>query len=120
MDILKLLDEIRNTSECIVYSPCGLPVLSNGVSSVSYTHLDVYKRQQYYSINVPMISGLDEETTYLKNGEVNHIVLNYEKIRDNQVFKLEELEINQYSKQHLFVKDVYKRQLQIFLVLLLV
>lgn len=32
MDILKLLDKIRNTSECIVYSPCGLPVLSNGVS----------------------------------------------------------------------------------------
>lgn len=31
MDILNLLNEIRNTQDCIVYSPCGLPVLSEGV-----------------------------------------------------------------------------------------
>ena len=67
---------------------------------VVFNNLDMNEQKQYYSINIPVISGLDEETTYLKNGEVDHIVLNYEKIRDNQVFKLEELEINQYSKQH--------------------
>lgn len=70
---------------------------------VVFNNLDMNEQKQYYSINIPVISGLDEETTYLKNGEVDHIVLNYEKIRDNQVFKLEEFEANQYSKQHLFV-----------------
>ena len=31
MDILNMLDKIRNTQGCIVYSPCGLPILSEGV-----------------------------------------------------------------------------------------
>ena len=31
MDILKLLDKIKNTSKCVVYKPCGLPVLNKGV-----------------------------------------------------------------------------------------
>lgn len=31
MDILELIDKIRNTQGCIVYSPCGLPTLSEGV-----------------------------------------------------------------------------------------
>ena len=31
MDILNMLDKIRNTQGCIVYSPCGLPSLSEGV-----------------------------------------------------------------------------------------
>ena len=31
MDILKILDKIRNTPECIVYNPCGLPLLSEEV-----------------------------------------------------------------------------------------
>ena len=31
MDILKMLDKIRNTQGCIVYSPCGLPTLNEGV-----------------------------------------------------------------------------------------
>ena len=26
-----MLDKIRNTQGCIVYSPCGLPILSEGV-----------------------------------------------------------------------------------------
>ena len=30
MDILKMLDKIRNTQGCIVYSPCGLPTLNEG------------------------------------------------------------------------------------------
>ena len=31
MDVLELLDRIKNTPDCIVYSPCGLPVLNKGV-----------------------------------------------------------------------------------------
>lgn len=31
MDILKILDKIRNTPECIVHSPCGLPTLSKEI-----------------------------------------------------------------------------------------
>ena len=31
MDILKLLDKIKNTPKCVVYKPCGLPVLNKGV-----------------------------------------------------------------------------------------
>ena len=31
MDILELIDKIRNTQGCIVYSPCSLPTLSEGV-----------------------------------------------------------------------------------------
>ena len=31
MDILELIDKIRNTQGCIVYSPCGLPTLSERV-----------------------------------------------------------------------------------------
>ena len=31
MDILKLLDKIKNAEDCIVYSPCGLPVLNEDV-----------------------------------------------------------------------------------------
>ena len=30
MDILKILNKIRNNPECIVYSPCGLPNLRKG------------------------------------------------------------------------------------------
>lgn len=30
MDILKILDKIEKTPECIVYKPCGLPELKNG------------------------------------------------------------------------------------------
>ena len=31
MDILEILDRIKSTPDCIVYSPCGLPVLNKGV-----------------------------------------------------------------------------------------
>ena len=30
-DVLEILDRIKNTPDCIVYSPCGLPVLNQGV-----------------------------------------------------------------------------------------
>lgn len=32
MDILKMLNEIKNTPECIVYSPCGLPTVESEVN----------------------------------------------------------------------------------------
>lgn len=31
MDILKILDSIRKTPDCVVHSPCGLPSLADGV-----------------------------------------------------------------------------------------
>lgn len=31
MNILKLIDKSRNTADCIVYNPCGLPVLDKDV-----------------------------------------------------------------------------------------
>ena len=31
MDILKILDRIKNTPDCIVYSPCGLPILNKEI-----------------------------------------------------------------------------------------
>lgn len=30
MDIIEILDKIKNTPDCIVYSPCGLPTLNKG------------------------------------------------------------------------------------------
>ncbi len=29
MEILELIDKIRNTPDCIVHSPCGLPIINN-------------------------------------------------------------------------------------------
>lgn len=29
MEILELIDKIRNTPDCIVHSPCGLPIVNN-------------------------------------------------------------------------------------------
>lgn len=31
MDILEILNSIRNTSDCIVHSPCGLPLVDEGI-----------------------------------------------------------------------------------------
>lgn len=31
MDVLKILENIRNTPDCIVYSPCGLPILNKNI-----------------------------------------------------------------------------------------
>lgn len=102
-------EELKNTIEMFSYELTFQLVVFN--------NLEVNEQKQYYSINIPKIFGLDEKTTYLKNGEVDHIVLNYEKIKDNQIFKLEELEINKYSKQHIFlnldiVESILRRELR--------
>ena len=31
MDIIEILDKVKNTSDCIVHSPCGLPLLGKGI-----------------------------------------------------------------------------------------
>lgn len=31
MDIIEILEKVKNTPDCIVHSPCGLPILNEGV-----------------------------------------------------------------------------------------
>ena len=43
------LTEMTGVGQLVIYNVINLPVRVSTCSSVSYTHLDVYKRQEYYN-----------------------------------------------------------------------
>lgn len=52
------------------------------------TNLELKKQKVYRLLISEIIDGLDEETTYLKNGWVDKIVLNKAKIGDYNIFQI--------------------------------
>ena len=86
--VMKLANAISGS---IPGKPCGMPnskAMPSGVmlevTPVSYTHLDVYKRQQYFDENGKAIGKTDFQKKYAKtayqNDEVNP---NFVKISDH-------------------------------------
>ena len=70
---------------------------------VMFNNVPDEEQKVYYNIQVPLIYGLSENSTYYKDNTVDKKIIKHEKVRDYPVFRLKEVETTQFSAKHIFV-----------------
>lgn len=70
---------------------------------VMLNNIELKIQKEYYTIEAPRIDALGEHMTYLKNGWIDTMSFDCQKIADIKVFHLENIKANAFTPVHLFV-----------------
>lgn len=70
---------------------------------VMLNNIEAKAQKEYYSVELILVEGLDESSTYNKDNSIKEKVLSHKKLQDYKVFGLKELEPTQFSRPHIFV-----------------
>lgn len=70
---------------------------------ITFNNIETKDQKEYYSVEMPVVEGLGESTTYNKDNTVKARVLSHKKLENYKVFGLKELAPTQFSGPHIFV-----------------
>ena len=70
---------------------------------VMFNNIQEKEQKEYYKVEVPLIYGLSENSTYYKDNTVDKMIIKHEKVKDYPIFRLKEIERTKFSSKHIFV-----------------